>query len=220
MVHEVYTFFQPFGISPNSPPCHPEEGHTYKFHTILKRRHLAVVLCKDGRDVIPPDTPPSPLYPWWPLFQIFSWCQDKSVFGYYITHFVLIIWKFSIWPRRGGWGSVKIRRFPFQEHHLFKRGSFHAISPKKKHLRTRELQILTPGPCLPPVTSFGRNLFLGHFWPKWPKWQGVSLMVFLGKKLFCCKNGRNIPHLVHMDALITNPSFHFGVRCCLVAWGG
>ena len=58
MVHEVYTFFQPFGISPNSPPCHPEEGHTYKFHTILKRRHLAVVLCKDGRDVIQPDTPP------------------------------------------------------------------------------------------------------------------------------------------------------------------
>ena len=45
-------------------------------------------------------------------------------------------------------------------------------------------------------------------------------MVFLGQKLFCCKNGRNISHLVHLDALITNPSFNFGVRCCLVSWGG
>ena len=68
--------------------------------------------------------------------------------------------------------------------------------------------------------SFGRNLFLGHFWLKWPKWQGVSLMVFLEQKLFCCQNGRNIPHLVHLDALITNPSINFGVRCCLVSWGG
>ena len=31
-------------------------------------------------------------------------------------------------------------------------------------------------------------------------------MIFLGQKHFCCKNGRNIPHLVHLDALITNPS--------------
>ena len=68
--------------------------------------------------------------------------------------------------------------------------------------------------------SFGRNLFLGHFWLKWPKWQGVSLMVFLEQKIFSCQNSRNIPHLVHLDALITNPSINFGVRCCLVSWGG